>query len=54
MGAAEGTEKGLGPFTYPGPCRSISREGVGPALCGQAGAHHVCIPLVAQPLYCCW
>lgn len=25
-----------------------------PAVCGPAGARHVCILLVAQPLYCCW
>lgn len=30
-GDTAGTEKGLGPFTYPGPCRSISREVAGPS-----------------------
>lgn len=30
MGAAEGTEKGLGPFTYHRPYKPISREGTGP------------------------
>lgn len=29
-GAAEGTQKGLGPFTYHWPYRPISREGIGP------------------------
>ena len=56
-GGAAGTEKGLGPFTYPGPCRSISREAAGPSsVCPgwgppclhPAGSSAVVLLLVAQ------